>query len=202
MAKSTNGVTEGKEAGAQLPPRGNRVTRALALFFMMLIGWRIGGNIPDLQKLIIIGAPHTSNWDFVLVIATATALGVRISWMGKNSLFKGPLGPIFRWLGGIPVNRQAAHGVVGENVAAFSLQEKLILCITPEGTRSQVRKWKSGFYQIALGAKVPLLLAGFDYVNKVVDFGPLFEPSGDYEADLALIKAHYAPIQGKHVDRA
>jgi 1-acyl-sn-glycerol-3-phosphate acyltransferase len=138
----------------------------------------------------------------VLVIATASALGVRISWMGKSSLFKGPMGPIFRWMGGIPVNRHAAHGIVGENVAAFSQQEKLILCITPEGTRSQVRKWKSGFYQIALGAKVPLLLAGFDYKNKVLDFGPLFEPSGDYEHDLEWIKAHYAAIQGKHVDRA
>lgn len=188
----------GDQLPDKLPRRGNRMTHALAILFMAAVGWRITGTMPNLDKFIIVGVPHTSNWDFVMVIATAAALGVRISWMGKHSLFRGPMGPIMRWLGGVPVNRHAAHGVVGENVAAFSERSKLILCITPEGTRSKVREWKSGFYQIALGAQVPILLAAFDYDRKAVDFGPLVQPGGNYEADLACMKAHYAPIRGKH----
>lgn len=186
------------EVGRRLPRRGNWVTRTLAILFMAAIGWRISGEMPNLNKFIIIGAPHTSNWDFVLVIATATALGVRISWMGKHSLFRGPFGPLFRWMGGIPIDRRATHGVVGENVQAFQKMENLILCITPEGTRQRVREWKSGFYQIAMQAGVPVQLAAFDYGQKVVDLGPVMEPTGDYESDLARIKAHYAPIRPHH----
>ncbi|HRQ41456.1 MAG TPA: lysophospholipid acyltransferase family protein [Chloroflexota bacterium] len=186
------------EVGECVPRRGNRVTRALAILFLAAIGWRIGGSLPDLHKFIIVGAPHTSNWDFVLVIATATALGVRISWMGKHSLFRGPLGPVFRWMGGISIDRRATHGIVGENVQAFEQMEKLILCITPEGTRQRVHEWRSGFYQIAMQAGVPMQLAAFDYGQKVVDLGPMIEPTGDYEADLARIKAHYAPIRPRY----
>lgn len=202
MAKVKEKVTGNIEVGEQTPRRGNRITRALAILFMAFIGWRIGGNVPDLHKFIIVGAPHTSNWDFILVIATASALGIRISWMAKHSLFKGPMGPVFRWMGGIPIDRRATHGVVGENIEAFKRRDKLILCITPEGTRSLVKKWKSGFYQIALGANVPILLAGFDYKNKVIDLGPMVKPSGNYEKDLERIKTHYATIQGKHKDKA
>lgn len=191
-------VINNGEVGKCIPRRGNWVTRVLAILFMAAIGWRITGEMPNLHKFIIIGAPHTSNWDFVLVIATATALGVRISWMGKHSLFRGPLGPLFRWMGGIPVDRRATHGVVGENVQAFQKMEKLILCITPEGTRQHVREWKSGFYQIAMQSGVPVQLAAFDYGHKVVDLGPIMEPTGDYEADLAQIKAHYAPIRPRY----
>lgn len=189
------------EPGPQLPRRGNRFTRALAVLFMALIGWRVTGGLPNLDKFIIVGAPHTSNWDFVLVMATATAVGVRISWMGKHSLFRGPMNPVFRWMGGIPINRQATQGVVGENVRAFHGRDKLVLCITPEGTRSKVREWRSGFYQIALGAGVPILLAAFDYTHKAVALGPVIEPTGNYEADLAQIKAHYATIRGKYPDK-
>ncbi len=183
------------EVGEGVPRRGNRITRALAILFMAAIGWRITGGLPDLHKFIIVGAPHTSNWDFILVIATATALGVRISWMGKHSLFRGPMGPVFRWMGGIPIDRRAKQGIVGENVRAFQQMEDLILCITPEGTRQRVHEWRSGFYQIAMQANVPVLLAAFDYGHKVVDLGPVIQPSGDYESDLAQIKAHYAPIR-------
>ncbi|MCP4361746.1 MAG: acyltransferase [Chloroflexi bacterium] len=187
-----------EEIGDEVPRRGNRITRVLAILFMAAVGWRVTGGVPNLDKFIIVGAPHTSNWDFILVIATAMVIGIRISWMGKHSLFRGPLGPLFRWMGGIPVDRRATHGVVGENVSAFSQLDKLILCITPEGTRSKVREWKSGFYRIALGADVPIVLAAFDYKNKEVNLGPMLQPSGDYETDLDLIKAHYEPIRGKH----
>lgn len=188
--------------GQKLPRRGNRLTRTVAILFMALIGWRITGGLPNLEKFIIVGAPHTSNWDFVLVMATATALGVRISWMGKHTLFRGPANRVLRWMGGIPIDRRATQGVVGENVQAFNGRDKLILCITPEGTRSKVRAWKSGFYQIALGAGVPILLAAFDYAHKAIDLGPVLQPSGNYEADLARIRAHYAAIRGKYPEKA
>ncbi|HXV97904.1 MAG TPA: lysophospholipid acyltransferase family protein [Anaerolineae bacterium] len=191
-------VVEVSEVGASLPRRGNRLTRALAILFMAAIGWRIGGELPNLHKFIIIGAPHTSNWDFVLVMATATALGVRISWMAKHSLFWGPLGPVFRWMGGVSVDRRAKHGVVGESVQAFQQLENLILCLTPEGTRQRVNEWKSGFYQIAMRAEVPILLAAFDYGNKMVALGPMIEPTGNYEVDLTRIKAHYAVVRPRH----
>jgi 1-acyl-sn-glycerol-3-phosphate acyltransferase len=169
---------------------------------MVAIGWRITGEMPNLGKFVIIGAPHTSNWDFVLVLATAAALGVRISWMGKHTLFRGPFGRFLRWSGGVPIDRRQARGVVGESVEAFGRSAKLILCITPEGTRSKVREWKSGFYQIALSAGVPILLAAFDYGHKAIDLGPLMWPSGDYDADLARIKAHYQPIRARHPQQA
>jgi 1-acyl-sn-glycerol-3-phosphate acyltransferase len=191
-------VITNEKVGNSVPRRGNRFTRALAILFLAAIGWRISGELPNLHKFIIVGAPHTSNWDFILFLATATALGVRASWMAKHSLFRGPMGPLFRWMGGVPIDRRAAHGVVGENVQAFQKMEDLILCITPEGTRQRVREWRSGFYQIAMQAGVPVQLAAFDYGHKVVDLGPIIEPSGDYESDLMRIKAHYAPVRPRH----
>lgn len=191
-------VVKSDAVGESVPRRGNRITRGLAILFLAAIGWRISGELPNLHKFIIVGAPHTSNWDFILVIATATALGVRISWMAKHSLFRGPLGPIFRWMGGVSVDRRATHGVVGENVQAFQQLENLILCLTPEGTRQQVHEWKSGFYQIATRAEVPILLAAFDYGNKVMALGPVIAPTGNYEMDLARIKTHYAPVRPRH----
>lgn len=195
-------VTSTMKLGARLPRRGNRFTRSLAIFFMAMIGWRVTGGLPNLDKFIIIGAPHTSNWDFVLVIAAATSLGIRISWMGKHTMFWGPLGLLFRWMGGVPVDRRAKYGVVGESVAAFKRQEKLILGIAPEGTRGRVREWKSGFYRIAEGAHVPILLAAFDYGGKQINLGPVLRPSGDFEHDLALIRAHYAPIRPRYQEKA
>ena len=187
-----------QDIGKNVPRRGNKISRKLAKWSMKLFGWSINGEVPNLGKFIIIGAPHTSNWDFLLVIATAAALNIRISWMAKHSLFRGPMGPIFRWMGGVAVDRRVAGGIVGDSVNTFNNADELILCITPEGTRDKVQAWKSGFYRIAEEAKIPILLATFDYEKKVVGLGPVVTPSGDYDADLTDIKAHYAGIKGKH----
>ena len=187
-----------QDIGNHVPRRGNSFSRKFAQWSMKLFGWSIQGELPNLSKFIIVGAPHTSNWDFILVIATAAALNVRISWMAKHSLFRGPMGPVFRWMGGIAVDRKAAGGVVGDSVNTFNKTEKLILCITPEGTRGKVTTWKSGFYRIAQNAEIPILLASFDYGKKVVGLGPVYRPSGDFDADLVEIKKHYEDVQAKH----
>lgn len=184
--------------GDNVPRRGNAMTRKLVWWGMQLFGWSTSGEVPNYNKFLIVGAPHTSNWDFIIVIATATALGIRLSWMGKHSLFRGPMGPIFRWMGGISVNRNAAGGIVGDTVKSFNQMDGLVLGITPEGTRGKVTVWKSGFYRIALEANVPMLLASFDYGKKDVTLGPLFQPTGDYEADLVRIQEHFKDIKAKH----
>lgn len=197
-ADLTKKITGNLAIGPNLPRRGNRISRGLAVLIMALFGWRITGNVPDIPKFVIIGAPHSSNLDFLLVIATASALGIRISWMAKHTLFRGPLNNFFRWMGGIPVDRGATNGIVGDTIETFNKQEKLIVCITPEGTRRQLNKWKSGFYHIALGANVPVMMAAFDYGTKVVDLGPMLVPSGDFETDFVNIKAHYAGVKPRN----
>jgi 1-acyl-sn-glycerol-3-phosphate acyltransferase len=140
---------------------------------------------------VLIVAPHTSNWDFLHGLGAKGVLRLGARFLGKHTLFRGPAGSFLRWLGGIPVDRRAAHGIVGESVAAFAGAEQLCLVLTPEGTRSYVRTWKSGFYRIAVGAGVPILLVKFDYRSKSVVLGPLFQPTGDYERDLPLIQREF-----------
>ena len=169
--------------GPSVPRRGNALTRFIARCYLKITGWRAIGVVTDAPKFIIIGAPHTSNWDFMVVMATAISLNVRISWMGKQSLFDGFGGGFLRWLGGIPVNRKAPAGVVGENVRAFRESDELVLCITPEGTRDDGGEWKTGFHRIAREADVPILLAAFDYENKICWFGPTLRAGEDLDAD-------------------
>lgn len=165
---------------------------------MRLSGWRIEGALPDVPKVIISVAPHTTNWDFVIGVMTLWALDVKISFLGKHTLFRGWFGRWMRSIGGIPVDRSQSHGVVGETVAAFNRAEQIVLAVAPEGTRQLDRGFKTGFLQIAYGAKVPVLLAYFDFAKKVVGFGPLFQPCGDVKKDLPEILAFYQPIQGKY----
>ena len=137
-----------------------------------------------MKKYLLIAVPHTSNWDFVFGIAALFILGAKISWMGKQSLFRKPFGGIVRWLGGIPIDRSASHGMVDTMINQYKSMDKFILAIAPEGTRKKVEKWKSGFYRIAMGADVPILMACFDYENKIISFGPLIYPSGNLSADI------------------
>ncbi|MCZ7673292.1 MAG: 1-acyl-sn-glycerol-3-phosphate acyltransferase [Chloroflexi bacterium] len=128
-----------------LPKRGNRWTRAFAHGLMSICGWQIVGLPPNVPKALLIGAPHTSNWDFLLSIGTSSALGLRMSWMAKHTFVNGPGKRLWHWLGGVPVDRRAKHGAVGEMVEAFNNHEQLVVAITPEGTRSSTQGWKSGF---------------------------------------------------------
>ena len=183
--------------GDQIPLRGNGFTRALGHAMLRLLGWRVEGEVPNLPKFVIAVAPHTSNWDFVVGLAAMFALDLRIGYLGKHTLFRWPFGAIMRWTGGIPVDRTSPHGVVGESVAAFVQMDRRVLAIAPEGTRSQVRHFKSGFLQIARGARVPVVLASLDWAAKVVRLGPAFEPGEDVEADRRRTEAFFASVRGK-----
>lgn len=158
---------------------------------MGLCGWRIEGEIPDLPKMVMIVVPHTSNWDFLTGLGVKLALRLDARFVAKHTLFRWPAGPVLRWLGGVPVDRSAAGGFVEETASAFRQAERMMIVVAPEGTRKRAEKWKSGFYRIAAEAGVPILLAAFDYPRRVVFFGPLFEPTGDYEQDLVAIRSHY-----------
>jgi 1-acyl-sn-glycerol-3-phosphate acyltransferase len=184
--------------GDQIPRRGNAFTRAVGHWLLRSMGWTVEGEVPNVPKVVIAVAPHTSNWDFVVGIATMFALDLKIGYLGKHTLFRWPFGAFMRWTGGIPVDRSSPHGVVGDSVAAFSRTERRILAIAPEGTRSRVGQFKSGFLQIARGAGVPVLLATLDWGAKVVRFGPAFDPGADVEADRRRTEAFFAPVRGRN----
>ena len=175
------------------------LTRRPMGLFLKVTGWKIDGELPEERPLVAIVAPHTSNWDFPFGFAAALQLRIDVRWMGKDSLFKPPFGGIMRWLGGMPVDRSASFGQVDQAVE-FLKQEPIILAITPEGTRSKVRKWKSGFYHIAAKAGAPILLVYFDYPTKTVGLGRLFWPTGDKAADLQEIQDYYKNFKGKRPD--
>ncbi|GAB4455991.1 MAG: lysophospholipid acyltransferase family protein [Anaerolineales bacterium] len=168
-----------------------------ARFLMRLAGWRVDGKLPDLPKFILIGAPHTSNWDFLLFLGVAFTLRADVRFMGKAELFRSPLGWFFRYCGGYPVDRKKATGLVEQMVNAINAADQFILTITPEGTRSYVTDWKRGFYHIAKGAGIPIVFAAVDGRRKVVRIDPQpFSPTGDIEADMAVIKGKFAGFGG------
>ena len=179
-----------------LPRRGNGFSRLLGRSLLRATGWRIEGEIPDRPKFVAIVAPHTSNWDFVLGIFAVFALGLRVRFLGKHTLFHPPLGWLMRWLGGIPVNRTAPQGLVPQAVEAIDKAPAIFLGITPAGTRSSSRPWKSGFYHIAHAARVPILPVAFDGARRAIRLFPPVETTGDYARDLPQLVALYAGIRG------
>jgi 1-acyl-sn-glycerol-3-phosphate acyltransferase len=183
--------------GAAVPWRGHAFSRAVGRLALAVIGWRIDGSFADVPQCVVIVAPHTSNWDFVVGVAGMVSLGIRIHWLGKGSLFRWPFGRILRWLGGIPVDRSAPDGVVEGAVAMFERHPSFFLGLTPEGTRKRVERWKSGFYRIAVAARVPLFLVAFDYRDRVIGLGPLFWPTGDLAADLPEVQKHFTSAMAK-----
>ncbi|MES2684168.1 MAG: lysophospholipid acyltransferase family protein [Pseudomonadota bacterium] len=188
--------------GPQVPRRGNAISRWIGRVFLRLIGWRIEGSIPDLPKMVMIGAPHTTNMDGVVSIATLIALGIKASTMIKDSAFKGVMGPILRGFGAIPINRKSPKGVVEQTVDAFTGNAQMVMLIAPEGTRHSAKEWKRGYWHIALGAGVPVLPACVHYGTKIVTFGPPMMPSGNYADDLKILLDFYAQHAGpKHAQR-
>lgn len=183
--------------GAAVPRRGSAAIRSLGRLVLRLLGWRVEGVIPDLPKFVIAVAPHTSNWDFVVGVAAMFALDLDLAFLGKHTLFRGPLAPVLRWMGGIPVDRSSPHGVVSESARAFQHVDRRILALAPEGTRKGASRFRSGFLHIARAAHVPVVLAALDYEARVVRIGPQVEPSEDVDADLRRIEAHFAAVKGK-----
>ncbi len=186
-----------------LPPQVPRVppnpfARRIALGLLRLGGWRMVGSFPDLAKAVLIGAPHSSNWDGVWGFAAKVALGLDIRIFAKRELFWWPLGLLLRRLGVIEVNRDAAKGLVEQIARRFEGETQLWIGIAPEGTRSRVERWKPGFWKIAKAAGVPVVPAYFHYPDKIIGIGEPFYLSDDMEADLARIRAWYAPWRGKN----
>jgi len=179
-----------------LPSRGNAFSRVVGRTLFSAMGWRIEGEFPPQPKLVAIVAPHTSNWDFIVGILAVFAIGIRARFIAKHQLFKPPLGWLMRWFGGIPVNREAPQGMVPQAVAAIERTQSVFLAITPAGTRSSSKPWKSGFYRIAVAARVPIMPIAFDGEHKTIRLLPAFAPGGDYEADLPKLRAYFEGVRG------
>ena len=184
-----------------MPRRESRALRLLGAAVLRALGWHLEGAIPDLPRFVVIVAPHSSNWDFVVGAAAMFALDLRLSFLGKHTLFRGPWGAVLRAMGGIPVDRSSSNGVVDSAIEAFRARERLVLAIAPEGTRKPVERLKSGFLHIARGAGVPILLATIDGRSRAVRLGPLIEPAADERGDLARIERHYRDVRGWRAKR-
>ncbi len=170
----------------------------IGLGWLKAFGWRVDGELPPLNKYVLLAVPHSSNWDFVFTLAITFATRNRIYWMGKKEMFLPGLGWFFRWLGGIPVDRARAHRIATEMIRTFRDEERFVLTIPPEGTRKAVTEWKRGFYLIARGADVPIVLGYLDYARKCGGYGPIVEPSGNVDADMKRIKEFYADKAGRY----
>jgi 1-acyl-sn-glycerol-3-phosphate acyltransferase len=173
----------------------------LARRLLALLGWRAEGAPPDLPKYVLVVAPHTSNWDFPVLLLLAVALGIKATWMGKHTLFRPPLGWLMRRLGGLPIDRTARNNVVEQAVESFYSSDRLILAILPEGTRKRTPYWKSGFYHIARGAGAPIALGYADFERKVGGIGRVLTLSGHIEADMATIRDFYSRVVGKRPEQ-
>jgi len=172
----------------------------LADKLLKLSGWRFSGTLPDLPKLIIIGAPHTTNWDFIIYLGALHHYRMKASFIGKHTLFRWPFGYFFRWLGGIPVDRSKPGGLVQQVVDAVARAERMILVMAPEGTRKAAPYWKSGFLQIAAKADIPIVLGYVDFPNRLAGLGPLLIVDEDATQFMDQARSFYADKQGLHAE--
>ena len=191
------------ECVLSLPPnaprvRDNRFARWFGRTLLRLGGWRMVGAFPDIPKLVLIGAPHSSNWDGVWGFAAKLALGLDLRILGKRELFWWPLGPLLRRMGVIAIDRDASHGVVDQVAERIRSADRFWFGLAPEGTRTPGVRWKTGFWKIAKAADVPVLPAYFHYPEKTLGIGPPFTLTDDMAADIARIRAWYRPWHGRH----
>ena len=174
--------------------------RRIANLILRLLRWRMVGELPG-RQCVLIGAPHTSNWDFIFALLAFWSLDIDCRWVGKHTIFRAPFGWLMRALGGIPLNRSTTRDFVPGVVEWFEREPDLTLAIAPEGTRSKLEHWRSGFYWIAHGARVPIALGFLDYENRVGGIGGSVMPTGDIETDMEKIRAFYEGIRGKHPEK-
>lgn len=174
----------------------------LARLLLRSVGWRVEGRPPDEHRFVLIAAPHTSNWDLALLLLMAMQFRVPIHWLGKASLFRGPLGWLLRPLGGVPVRRGEPSRLVDQLARTFADRDEFVLVVPPEGTRSRTDHWKSGFYRIAQAASVPIVCGYLDYATRVGGFGPRIVPSSDVRADMEVVRRFYDDKHGRYPDQA
>ncbi len=168
---------------------------------LKLIGWHVEATLPEEKKFVLIGAPHTTNWDLVIGLLCFWSVSVHPTWVAKKQIFIGPLNYFFRALGGIPVDRSIHSGFIEQIAHQFDSREEMIFGLTPEGTRSKTEYWKTGFYYIALKANVPVCLAYVDYPSRTFGLGEILYPSGDIDKDFELIRTFYQGKKGKHPEK-
>lgn len=181
------------------PPKVNNVIKTLAQWFLASVGWKAEGDLNLLpKKFVAIMAPHTSNWDLLFALGTVSALGIKFNWFGKKEMFRWPFGGLFKLLGGIPIERSASQNMVDLTSALIRTRERIIIGIAPEGTRSNSKYWKTGFYRIAHQAAVPIAFGFLDYKRKAGGLGPLMETTGDIEEDLKVIRGFYKGVTAKN----
>lgn len=186
-----------------LPRRHSKLGQKLGLWLLKLLGgWTIEGQVPAYQKMVIAVAPHTSNQDFFVGIAAALALDLKIRFLGKHSIFVWPVKGLLTALGGMPVDRSYAHGVVGQVVAEFKQNATLLLGLSPEGSRKKVEQWRSGFWYIAKQADVPICLIGLDYQSKRLVFGPCLTPGENFSDDLQQMRLFFQQMTAKYPENA
>ncbi len=169
----------------------------LSKFILKTLGWRVINELPDVKKYMLIAAPHTSNWDFPLGLLVKFSQKLKLNYLGKGALFDSPFGWFFRALGGIPVYRKKKLNMVDQMVEQFKQRQQMILAMSPEGTRSYLEFWKSGFYHIAHKAGVPIAMGTLDFGNRMVRLGNAFMPTGDIHKDMKIIRKFFEGVQGK-----
>lgn len=186
---------------SELPIQHNFLLRWIGGAVLKMMGWKVDGRLPSIPKAVLIAAPHTSNWDFVVGAAAKFYLELKVSWLGKHTLFRKPFGSLFQWMGGIPVERNASHGMVEQSIRRFQESEQFLLALSPEGTRKRVERWKTGFYRIAKGADVPIIPVAFDYATKQVRIGAPLYLSESMERDFQTFQDFYSHARGKYEDK-
>jgi 1-acyl-sn-glycerol-3-phosphate acyltransferase len=167
-----------------------------------ILGWKVAGEVPPGGKFVLVGAPHTSNWDFPIGLATLYVFRLRVTWVGKDSLFNWPFGGFMSWLGGIGVDRNHPAGIADHLANSIKDTESMVLVITPSGTRGKRAYWKSGFYRIALAADVPLLCGSLDYQSKTARLGLSFKPTGDLKSDMDRIRDYYKDLSAAYPENS
>ena len=165
-------------------------------------GWNVTGSIPNEERIVIIAAPHTSNWDFIYAIAAVFAININVKWLGKNSIFTPFFSSFFKWLGGIPVDRKNPASLIEYIVDIVEKEKGLVIGISPEGSRKKVDRWKSGFLRIANQTKSKILLISIDAPSKTIHIGSLFEPSGNNEEDIKFVKNYYKQFKGLNPEQS
>jgi 1-acyl-sn-glycerol-3-phosphate acyltransferase len=180
------------------PSLPSRLFRRALVWIYHANGWKAFGDVPEPRKFVLIAAPHTSNWDFLNFIGLTEDLKFSPHFMAKKSLFRWPFRNFMLDMGGVPVDRSSNQNYVQAMIDEFSKRSEFMLTIAPEGTRGAVRKWKTGFYHIAVGANVPIVVGMMDYAKKTGGLGPAIWPTGDFKADMAKIAEHYAMVTPKH----
>ncbi|MCE9603002.1 MAG: lysophospholipid acyltransferase family protein [Gemmatimonadetes bacterium] len=198
----SGGAVNVPHVSANVARRGNAFMKGMMITLMRLTGWRFtGADFPDRRKFVLIVAPHTSNWDFPVGIMAMYALGIRGTFLGKDTLFKFPLGILMRFLGGFPVDRTSRSDVVTQTTELVERSDRIIIVLSPEGTRKYAPRWRSGFYWIAQKTGMPILPVAFDFSERAIRVFPLFEPTGDQDADVAALRRHFRPEMGRYPEK-